>query len=804
MNRLAAEGTLSVEDGKLTMRATHPRTGRTKSYDIRVGIVRPAGQPLNSLDGRTARAQWNLTGDTIERVDVVVAEDGPILLERPWHFLNPYAFIPLPGRDKLPQVLHDGPPAGHDRFRRDLWTGTIPITITTVTPLLLPDHAQAAAANESTLPVRVDHKRRPILAGSAVKGMLRSAYEAITNSRLGVFDGHDTQLAVRQAATSDVAEHLKPAVVAERDLKAATATIRWVESLRPCWPEAPAGRMPQPGVWVPRTLLGRHSDRAAIDAWIYLARHSRGFLVWRAAAVAAPGQLPVSPPRPSLTPTLTQVGDRPVRVHGQLHRTKSTFPVGGTRKHDERLVVEKVLDAHLAEVTHGTATVDGAAIKAWQAVIDSYVAAHKNDQTTDGLGTYVTDPKSWRDLEKGRTLHAKVVGGEVVGMYPAMIGRLPFPGPPSASLPEAHRPATDRTQLSPADRVFGWVRQGVGDEGAAHRGHLRVLPPDEDGTPDATSVTHIETPVRLATLNAPKPSQFRFYLGGADGGPVEDGTARTPENGYPAEPDKRRLRGRKVYPTHAEVHAGVDGAEEYWTPASSASTTVTVGGQTRHREYLAPPGFKAAVTTSIGGWVRPGTTFGMVLQVDNLSRTELGALMWLLTLPAGAVFGLGLGKPLGFGAVRIDVDWDRARLFTGDELVDRYRSVGSTPRPTDIEEVKATGREFDELLRDGNLAEVRDAFLAAARGFVGIPVHYPRRGEPVATTYEWWVDNDRPASKRARGGRKLALGKLSEPPTLPLPYDPLQEEQADDRRRDPQRRGPGSGRSPTSGRGRRR
>ncbi|MGH3910463.1 MAG: hypothetical protein ACRDRM_06490, partial [Pseudonocardiaceae bacterium] len=130
-------------------------------------------------------------------------------------FLNPYNFVSIPDREALPKELRDGKPAGHDRYDPEGWTGSIPITLTTLTPLLLPDHAQAAAdgnggAAPPPLPVRVDQAGRPMLSMSAVKGMLRSCYEAITNSRFGVFTGHDTQLAIRGSADTT---QLKPAVV---------------------------------------------------------------------------------------------------------------------------------------------------------------------------------------------------------------------------------------------------------------------------------------------------------------------------------------------------------------------------------------------------------------------------------------------------------------------------------------------------------------------------------------------------------------------------------------------------------------
>jgi hypothetical protein len=682
-------------------------------------------------------------------------------------FVNPYGFVSLTPRDPdgLPDGLGDGPPAGHDRYASGRWSGSIPITLTTLTPLLLPDHARAATAGAGpqgappALPVRVDAKGRPMLSLAAVKGMLRGAYEAITNSRLGVFTGHDTPLAIRAGATRDVAEGLRPGVVIRRDEKARTATIRWTSALHPTEDVGRQDRRePQPAVWVPVEDLRAYRDRERLEAWIYLARHTRGFWVWRAAQVARPGELDATAARIRLPGSLTSLGYPAVRVTGLLHRTDSSFPAGGRKKHDERLFVDGVLDgpakADCVESTVGRLVIEG-----WDAVIRSFATAHDTEQPREvkqKYGSYVHQPDQWR-LTEGRTLHVEVnTDGDITALYPAMIGRKPFPGSPLVSLPQGHRPARSITQLSPADRVFGWARDGSDDARTAHRGHLRVCPGRDDDQPDESAIQGLSCPLALATLNSPKPAQFLFYLASANGSPL-DRAPKTPGNGYPREPGNRRLRGRKVYLTHADVLLGRAGAEDYWEPPpvrpDRPATTVTVDGLPRYREYVAPPEFKPRVTTTVSEWVKPGVTFSLVLRVDNLSTVELQALLWLLNLPDDAPLKIGLGKPLGFGAVRVAMDWDSCRLFTGSALLDRYRSVAAEPTPTPQEEFRGFVEEYDHTLQS-QLGQVREEFLAAARGYRGLPVHYPRAvaaGQqlpagtpppPAQESYNWWVSND--------------------------------------------------------------
>src|SRR5262249_53330867 len=54
-------------------------------------------------------------------------------------------------------------------------------------------------------PVRVDADGKPLVPPTSIKGMLRSAYEAVTNSRLAVFAGHEDRLADRMPGREGLA-----------------------------------------------------------------------------------------------------------------------------------------------------------------------------------------------------------------------------------------------------------------------------------------------------------------------------------------------------------------------------------------------------------------------------------------------------------------------------------------------------------------------------------------------------------------------------------------------------------------------
>lgn len=674
----------------------------------------------------------------------------------PTEFLNPYNFVATPPRDRN-GALGDRVPDTHDRFHRDRFTGQIPITLTTRTPLLLPDQAGADPATK-TQPKTAGTRRRgsgrdapPLLTGSTVKGVLRSAYEAITNSRYGVIsEQHSLPVVVRQSANSRV---LNPAVVTHvRDGQILVTAVRRLghKELR--------NLELDPTPWLPRELGQELAtalelagvddlDCQEVDAWIHAQihpgnKHHPALPIWRVSDIAPVGTLPNRP-----TPLARRERASPLKVRGRIHWTHATFPAvtdpQDSSKHDERLFVTEILDGpadfkpiHEFDVAeHAPKYVE---------VIDSYIRAHEHDTDLRPYGSYVWARNRWH-LTPGRTLYIEFDGRSrrVVNMTPAMISRVAFPATPAQMISDLHRRPTTLDDLSPADRVFGWTHPEVGDdaetgESTAYRANIRVDPPECAHGP---AVSAHDAPVWLATLNSPKPQQFRFYTGSAD-----------TEAGYRG---TGVLRGRKFYLPHRDVH----GDNDYWTPRAG----------TRNREYVAPQHDKPQLRLAVKSWVPAETTFTTTLWVHNISRTELAALLWLLTLPADAVYGVGLGKPLGFGSTRIDVDWDHLTVHTHEQLLHRYRTLaGHTPALTTAQD-RALVTEFEKVLHDCGLATVRDEFLDAVTGFTDAPVHYPRLGNANGTPgprtekhYEWFVANGKSKSSRVLP----ELGK-PDPPTLP-------------------------------------
>jgi hypothetical protein len=384
--------------------------------------------------------------------------------------------------------------------------------------------------------------------------------------------------------------------------------------------------------------------------------------------------------------------------------------------------------------------------------------------------------------------------------------KIPYRNSP-ADLAEdsGHLPARDESELSPADRMFGWVRQGdVEDRGQtrrheALRGALRIDPLKLVSDPVVVR-SGLAVRIPLATLAEPKSSQYRFYATNSEGALLSEGAQKSREEGFNRQ-KQGRLRGWKVYlpPTevlqadHSNDAEQASSAAGYWDPESRELGP----GKQVAREYRRriEQKVRPALDSDIEGFIPVGTRYTTTLRIQGVTVEELSALFWLLALPEGAVLRLGLGKPLGFGAVEVKAVWDEVRI---DEVIDlqlRYRSMVPDSAIEDSDECWEASNlisHYDCLLsRCDHLKGLRDQFLDAAFGYAGAAVHYPRfdlPGEMVRPPegknweprlYEWWGANEtgrKPGEgdQRDRTGQRKSLPFLGEEDAPVLPYDPTE------------------------------
>ncbi len=337
-------------------------------------------------------------------------------------------------------------------------------------------------------------------------------------------------------------------------------------------------------------------------------------------------------------------------------------------------------------------------------------------------------------------------------------------------------PAAAINQLSPADRVFGWVKvdvdteDGAKGERVAARGLLRVGPVRcTSNTADA--VEQFGAPgIPLAILSTPKPQQGRFYVARSPNGEAQENGLSKQKAGYSA---NKGLRGRKVYPHHRSLPDG------HWRDPMEDRTQQPLGTPAHYQEYRRPrlngKEQRDDQNCSVLGWVKPGAEFNFKLHVQNLSPVELGALVWLLELPDDCFLRLGGGKPLGFGSVRLEIE--SCDLRAGRNLRERYGSwfgdgTPGDPRQLVVEVFRQAVTRAYPLPSPSAFDEVPfiRAFLRACKGHGdNLPIHYPRATadgragppSPDGESFKWFVANDDLPDAR------YALADLANDPGLP-------------------------------------
>ena len=737
------------------------------------------------------------------------------------HFHNPYTFVPSPLRQdaiKTGGFASDFDPLecdlSHASLKSDLWTGHLPFKLTTATPLvLLKTEGEKDSSDKHPIYDILDH-----LPESSLRGMLRSAYEVVTNSRYGCFS-NDDRLAYRMNPREALT--LIPIVI-ENEKESGELVARLYPGTSHVTDRGPNGFEEKGAMYAAMLTryhknpklncecVGGYDPRTGDQVWaeIRLFKHRRGYGFWKAIRVWPKSEYPK---KPSITGKI---------VEGRVLVTNENMG----NKHDERIFFNPKPDTfdvtdHLKE--------------SWRMRIKSYREAHsENDifkrphgakpweKTGNNPGETAWSPHLYQDGKHwdrwGRNAHdaIELQPGDMVyarckfdtkgnitdieDLFPVMISRELYDNSPAYLLDSSLKLAKERSMLSPADRLFGWVPQKPGND-QGYRGRIRVV--CEDGTRPEIIQDFEGKPLPLAILGQPKPAQGRFYVAKGDqGSPQEDGIDKS-EAGYSK---GKGLRGRKQYWHHKGLEA--DQAPDYWKPSVEDRTQQQSNG--RYQEYRRPDQNGEPQTDpqnrSITGWIKPDIVFKASLYVQNLQTEEVGALLWLLSLPEGHYFRLGYGKPLGFGSVRMEVDEDRCvngclPLGTGEDWKGYYAAFdASSPAtlgkdqqndciqkfkasmvaaydPLPVNDETAKSEEEPETSASRRLTSLDDlksiqfstnpedrieiesehfnnlpfisGFLQILSGPVDdVPIHYPRLDfgpNPDGKNFEWFTHNER-------------------------------------------------------------
>jgi len=256
-------------------------------------------------------------------------------------------------------------------------------------------------------------------------------------------------------------------------------------------------------------------------------------------------------------------------------------------------------------------------------------------------------------LNHGQPIFYLMESGKLVFFGHTMMMRLPYHKSPQDFVPEALR---DSRTLDLTEAIFGYTKEsGVGKE-KAYAG--RVAFTDAYAESDESKWWLEDDVIIPKILASPKPTTFQHYLvqttpDSEQVGRTRDGRPKYQKDllDYAANtPGETLIRGHKLY------------RHRQGTTAESIKEAP---------EKLADDAKDTQHTT-----IKPiatGVHFRFSIHFDNLSPIELGALLWILSLPVddGKEYRhkIGMGKPLGMGSVQLS-----PRLFLY-ERTQRYKEL---------------------------------------------------------------------------------------------------------------------------------
>lgn len=224
--------------------------------------------------------------------------------------------------------------------------------------------------------------------------------------------------------------------------------------------------------------------------------------------------------------------------------------------------------------------------------------------------------------------------------------RLPYPCSAYDLLPESHK---DDKQIDMAEAIFGFVDKVCPETGEKYARASRVYFSDAT-MPNLTENLWLDnkTPrFKAKNLASPKPTAYRHYL------------VQTELHNLKTYQDAATLRGHKMYWHQGQMKDGkpelLQDKEHFAHPDQDSETTQDV--------YIKP--------------LRSGLDFTFRVHFENLTDAELGALLWSLEPPPPVkeeyayCHKLGMGKPLGMGAVHITIQ----SVETLDKNAQRYEQL---------------------------------------------------------------------------------------------------------------------------------
>jgi len=543
----------------------------------------------------------------------------------------PYNFVPLPEKIVLAQELLD-----QDIYHENALTGWIECELETCSPTyvrgmftvaefkaqgnkkpdqLTPDEKEKRAPFFATGDTEIEKRLQPVIPGSSLRGMIRMLVEIAGYGKMRWVAQEPTFTFRAVAASQD--DPLRNPYQDALGRYGRNVRAGYLEKRGEDWYVQPAVT-PEAMGWPERNAYLKVKEHRISPKAIpgYLRLNSQNY---RPQLHPVSFDVAVQPGKQGEYVAITQIGDRNAgyKHEGMLVCSGNMLETNPENRPSPRkshaLVLPPDPKAKMLKIRPQS-------VKDYLAGMTPF----QEESLTDWGGA------QWGCLKEGAPVFYTVEGNEVVYFGHCPNFRIPARlfGESRAATPLDFVPPALRDDPSPdlAEAIFGWVEE---PEAAIRKQRAgRVFFGDAHFIGAREDVWLKPEAITPRTLSGPKSTTFQHYL-------VQDRSAgHNPD-------DKRSLAHYGTSPGEAEIR----GHKLYWH--RGADLDIEASAKERQHEKQ--------LTRIVP--LKPGVRFSFKIHFENLREEELGALWWALTLPGdkGKTYRhtLGMGKPLGMGAIAI-------------------------------------------------------------------------------------------------------------------------------------------------------
>lgn len=573
----------------------------------------------------------------------------------------PYNFVPLPNSD---QVVTAQNSLSHDQYHDEAHSGWIDCDLVTESPTYIRgmltekvwlEHRETQSKGERLSVVQKEQaapffkiKERPVIPGSSLRGMVRQLVEIAGYGRVRWVGDSPTFTYRAVAAPRDdpLRDPYQEALGRfGANVRAGYLVSKW-QGGEEKWfvRSAPTSRLINPTGRREEQYLKvkeRHIGARDIPGFIRLNSSDYKPQLHYVSFNAEPRR----DARGNEHIAVTSIGtrDQGYKYQGVLVCTGNMMETGSGQQRSPR--------KNHALVIEGSA---GREVEIPPQVVDDYrngITPFVRDEVAPAWGNHEGKAKENGALSDGSPIFYIEADGKVLAFGHApnfrVASQIQVNGDTRAGNPRDFVPEALRTGAEPdlADAIFGWVEE-KGRGGKWEWGPQKPARAGRISFGDAYFVAgeYSEQTITPHILSTPKPTTFQHYL-------VQDR-----EEGH--DPDNKSTLAHYGTPTDETT---IRGHKHYWHKGDSPDNKATAKERKLESQL-----------TRIQP-LAPGVSFRFRIHFENLRDEELGVLLWALALPgeSGAEYRhkIGMGKPLGMGAVQI------VPHLTLTNRKERYRSL---------------------------------------------------------------------------------------------------------------------------------